>query len=247
MIEKIKYFLQQFLFKKHFVFRSQYYFETAVVSDTNVIEYEFINVGRTSVFVNDAELLPVQLGVPVGSGIGDIFSRMKLSVNYNEEDTTIYRIKFPIQNLTIKTCEGSNCFPFFVPCLIAPICSSYTIDVFVGNGFLNLVPIVTPFVITCTMSAITIQNLFIANLLPQFAGASVVVTSFSLATGLCITISDLQVGLSVTTLYISFNPVLIACPVPDTQPFALTCVVPIFLQPKLLVITKVKAGLKDNP
>lgn len=101
MLEKIKIALFHFLQIKHFVFRfQQYSAATDIVSDTNVVEYEFVNWGDQPVDINGAILLPL------GSG----FNRMKLDIRDHERDVTIYRIKFLIGD--VGFCQAD----VFLPC-----------------------------------------------------------------------------------------------------------------------------------
>jgi len=85
MLEKIKNSLFSFLQIKHFVFRFQIYEkQTDIVNDTQVIQYEFVNLGDSEVQINS---LPLQ---PLASN----FHRIKLDIRAHERDITIYRVKF---------------------------------------------------------------------------------------------------------------------------------------------------------
>ena len=250
MIERIKTFLLAFLFKKHFTFRFQYYDTDTVVNDTNVIEYEFVNVGRTSVLVNDMELFKDNSG---GGGLGlyeDTFRRWKCKVNYNEVDTTIYRIKFPKIDC-VKVCKGTFTIFDWVTCNGMPTDCEYITQLFISG-----IPITNPFNINCNTGAT--QNLWQQaidnNISAGFTG-TITVTFNATADPLKfdVLIDVFNVSLPCTT-----NPVLLSisfstqptqeCPNYLVQPTPMVCILP---EPapkgKLLVISKCLAGLKDNP
>lgn len=56
------------------------------ISDTNVVEYEFVNLGTTMCYINDMPLYP--------QASGKNFNRIKLHVSFNEMDVSIYKYRF---------------------------------------------------------------------------------------------------------------------------------------------------------
>lgn len=98
IVQRVLQLLRMFLSKKKFVFRFDVYDGTEESNEIyveNVYEYEFINQGTTIVVLNSG--LPIY---PEFSGIAP--SRVKLSVNYNEKDETIYKYEFlPLDYIAI--------------------------------------------------------------------------------------------------------------------------------------------------
>jgi len=251
VIEKVKKYLQAFLFKKHFVFRFQYYEHDTVVNDTNVVEYEFINVGSRSVDVNNTTLIPVALG-PLGSPIGDIFSRMKLAVNYNEEDTTIYRIKFPI----FPDCEVLSHATLILSgwnvCPVAPIdpdhcefsfggnygpfsyCSAFLVNCFTANTQAKFQALIDANTFVPELQGKTVVT-FIPTANPNVFDIKLEVTNVLLPCGEHFFGVSFEIFTGVGCLQIaSVVPIMDNGPVNNGVP-------------KLLVISKVKAGLLNNP
>jgi hypothetical protein len=75
--------------EKQFVFNFTLYDgteRTTSISDTNVVEYEFVNLGTTMVYINDMPLYP--------DASGKHFNRIKLLCSFNEMDVTIYKYRF---------------------------------------------------------------------------------------------------------------------------------------------------------
>lgn len=76
--------------EKQFVFDFMIYDgsdgETGIINDTNVVQYEFVNLGSTVCVINDMVLLPVASNKE--------FHRIKLDIGFNEMDVTIYKYKF---------------------------------------------------------------------------------------------------------------------------------------------------------
>lgn len=93
MIEKFLEILRQvfsgFGAEKQFVFNATIYNgseRSHTISDTNVVEYEFVNLGTTICYINDIPLYPVASGKQ--------FHRIKLHCSFNEMDATIYKYRF---------------------------------------------------------------------------------------------------------------------------------------------------------
>jgi hypothetical protein len=111
IIEKIVKALSRFLISKQYVYRFDYYTgsagESGDVSDTQVVEYEFINQGSTVILINGMMLLPGYYGIEP--------SRWKSTVNYNEMDVSIYKYSFPKESiqapLVIDVVDGANVIP----------------------------------------------------------------------------------------------------------------------------------------
>jgi hypothetical protein len=258
MLDKIKNFLLSFLFKKHFTFRFQYYESDAVVTDTNVIEYEFVNLGTAPVSINDMQLLPDQFPPSaIPPQYENIFRRYKPTNYYNEVDTTIYRIKFPLKFDCSQICFGKVTIEGWAICggggLFVPSCS-YTIQLFYSSNGNNF-PINAPFQIDCFTgnTALKWQNLIIANLLPEFVGVGILVSFFGpdplgLFT-IDIDVANLQVPCDEShELSLSIEPDAVGCATFNVTPTPMSCTIPTpDLKCKLLVISKCLAGLKDNP
>lgn len=86
-----------FLTPKEFTFRFDEYDgseQSLQIYDGQVIEYEFINAGTTVCIIGGGLKL-----YPTISGL--IPNRVKLAVNYNERDVTVYPYKFIPLDLTV--------------------------------------------------------------------------------------------------------------------------------------------------
>jgi len=91
VISKMKSFNNKtFKNKEGFEFKGRIYDQDDTINDTNVIQYEFINLGVDAVIINDTiELLPFFPGANFVAN-----NRFKPDIYTNECDNTIYKIKF---------------------------------------------------------------------------------------------------------------------------------------------------------
>jgi hypothetical protein len=91
LAEKINRLLCRFLLTHKFVFRFDIYTgaegEPGEIYVENVVEYEFINSGTTKIVINAGLTI-----YPAYAGIEP--TRVKLAVNHNERDETIYKYEF---------------------------------------------------------------------------------------------------------------------------------------------------------
>jgi hypothetical protein len=239
MLEKIYKYLLSFLIKKHFVFRSRYYEENIVINDTNIIEYHFINVSDLSVWVNDLELLPVVFGSP------DKLHEIKLSVNYNEEDTTIYRVKVAEEfGACTKTGEAQFTIPDFFDATEPTDCI-WQMNVILGVNVIAIMPMIQRFYTAGTI--LTALNLALtlpppATFVVNYVGSDLVIniTNVTLACG------------DSTQMFIQL--IELPSPAPICPLFAGSQTMDAFVnnpqsvkRGKLLAIFKMKAGLLPNP
>ena len=235
-MEILKKLLKKYLTQAQFVFRSEYHAKNVKISDTNVTQYEFINQGTTVVEINGMELQPSISGLePV---------RWQSFINDNENDVTIYAVKFRA-DLLPKLCGISFCIVGFQPCSGAGNGCNYSIEFFIDGVALN-----TKFKIDCTMNTATIQALWDANVLPAFNGALTI--TFALGTGLCFVFTNITIASgapAVLTLFFTNQAPFPPMPCANFAPIIqnLICTVPV-AKNKLLVISKVQASVRvHNP
>jgi len=116
MIEKLQKLLARYLQQKQFVFRFQVFTDAdQYINDEGVVEYQFYNLGTTTIDINGLIIVPNILFGPPTQTIGT--SGFRLPINENEMDVTIYTLKFidttggaiPVDNrlLVISKCKAS--------------------------------------------------------------------------------------------------------------------------------------------
>lgn len=215
----------RFITQQSFVFRSLYYEKSVQVSDTDVVQYEFINQGNTVVDINGILLQPSASGLEPVRWSGPIQS--------NENDATVYKLKFI--PASTKVCSGSVVDASFLPCA-PPASCNYGLKITISGVLIGIG-------INCAMSQAEVQAAIDAALVAMGKSdwVGLIIVTFD-ADGLEVTATDVTVPVGSDGMMILDGSAFGECP-DIIGESTMTCEMPDNYN-KLLVISKCRANAR---